>query len=42
MVRVVEEVDENSKRVSYVLLEDGTILKGNSFGAPRETEGEIG
>ena len=42
MVKVVDDFDENTKRVSYVLLEDGTILKGESFGASTETEGELG
>ena len=44
MVKVIEneELDESSKRISYILLEDGTVFKGDSFGASRETEGEIG
>ena len=28
--------------ISYVLLEDGTLLQGYSFGANRDGEGEIG
>lgn len=42
MVKVVDEIEEDSKRVSYILLEDGTIFSGESFGACGETEGEIG
>jgi hypothetical protein len=44
MVRVIEneDLDESLNRTSYILLEDGTVFKGDSFGASRETEGEIG
>ena len=30
------------KVVSYIWLEDVTLLKGQSIGASKETEGEIG
>ena len=40
MVKVNDHEEEST--MSYILLENGTILKGDSFGASRETEGEIG
>ena len=44
MVKVIEETETPSietRPVSYLLLEDGTLFKGYSFGANRDGEGEI-
>jgi carbamoylphosphate synthase small subunit len=40
MVKVKEE--KNVKKISYLLLEDGTLFEGVSFGANVNTDGEIG
>jgi carbamoyl-phosphate synthase small subunit len=45
MVKVVESLnssEEETRPVSYLLLEDGTLFQGYSFGANRDGEGEIG
>lgn len=41
MVRVRESPELEDKK-SYLLLEDGTLFEGHSFGANIQTEGEIG
>ena len=41
----VSETDEckvQKRPVSYLLLEDGTLFQGYSFGANRDSDGEIG
>ena len=42
MVKVVENDDDKSRPISYLLLEDGSLFQGYSFGADRDSEGEIG
>lgn len=44
MVKVLETETPSveTRPVSYLLLEDGTLFKGYSFGANRDGEGEIG
>lgn len=33
---------KESKTPCFLLLEDGTVLRGEAFGAKREVDGEIG
>jgi hypothetical protein len=42
MVKFRENEEEMNKQDSYLLLEDGTLFKGYSFGANLDTDGEIG
>ena len=45
MVKVVETDDVSSvetRPISYLLLEDGSLFQGYSFGANHDSEGEIG
>ncbi len=45
MVKVVETDTVSgveTRPISYLLLEDGTVFQGYSFGANRDSEGEIG
>ena len=44
MVKVTDPIvtDTNKMAPSYLVLEDGTVFKGYSFGYESDSEGEIG
>lgn len=44
MVKVIEseECKVEKRPIAYLLLEDGTLFQGYSFGANRDSDGEIG
>lgn len=42
MVNINNINEDTMKSASYLVLEDGTVFKGHSFGYESDSEGEIG